>query len=114
MKLDESVQKCFLMISIVGEAKNYYMQSMKEARENHFLKADELIDKGNKIFLQVYEIQNQLTQEDIDGILNDYHLLLIHAQDQVMSVEQFQILSQEMNACYRRISDLERKISKEE
>lgn len=114
MKLDESVQKCFLMISIVGEAKNYYMHSMKEARKNNFQKAEELIDKGNEIFLQIYDIQNQLTQEDIHGILNDYHLLLIHAQDQAMSVEQFQILAQEMNACYRRIFDLERKISKEE
>ena len=32
--MDESVKKCFLMISIVGEAKASYMKSIKEARHN--------------------------------------------------------------------------------
>lgn len=108
--MEESVKKCFLIISIVGEAKAHYMQSIQEARENDFDKANQSICKGDEIFAQIYDIQNQLTKEEVNGILNDYHLLLIHAQDQVMSVEQFKVLAQEMNACYQRIFDLERKI----
>lgn len=108
--MDESVKKCFFMISIVGEAKAHYMKSMQEARENDFEKAKESICQGDNIFAQIYDIQNQLTKEEVNGILNDYHLLLIHAQDQVMSVEQFKVLAQEMNACYQKIFDLEKHI----
>ena len=108
--MDESVKKCFLMISIVGEAKASYMKSIKEARHNDFEKAKELICLGDDMFSQIYSIQNQLTQEEVNGILNDYHLLLIHAQDQVMSVEQVKVFAQEMNVCYQRIFDLEKKI----
>lgn len=108
--MDESVKKCFLMISIVGEAKASYMKSIKEARHNDFEKAKELICQGDDMFSQIYSIQNQLTQEEVNGISNDYHLLLIHAQDQVMSVEQVKVFAQEMNVCYQRIFDLEKKI----
>ena len=41
--MDESVKKCFLMISIVGEAKASYMKSIKEARHNDFEKAIQAI-----------------------------------------------------------------------
>lgn len=112
--MDESIKKCFLIISIVGEAKAYYMKSIQEARKNDFEKANQSICKGDDKFAQVYDIQNQLTKEEVNWILNDYHLLLIHAQDQVMSVEQFKVLAQEMNACYQRIFDLETKILEEE
>ena len=71
--MDESVKKCFLMISIVGEAKASYMKSIKEARHNDFEKAKELICQGDDMFSQIYSIQNQLTQEEVNGILNDYH-----------------------------------------
>lgn len=108
--MDESVKKCFLMISIVGEVKASYMKSIQEARHNDFEKAKEYICQGDEIFSKIYDIQNQLTQEEMNGILNDYHLLLIHAQDQVMSVEQVKVLALEMSICYQRIFDLEQKL----
>lgn len=108
--MNDTVKKCFLMISIVGEAKAYYMKSIQESRQNDFENASQSISDGDKVFNQIYEIQNQLTNEEVNGILNDYHLLLIHAQDQVMSVEQVKVFAQEMCNCYSRIFDLERKI----
>lgn len=109
-KMNDSVQKCFLMISIVGEAKSNYIQSIKAAKDNQFDKAEKLLKNGDDIFLQIHEVQKELSSKSVGKMLNDFQLLLMHAQDQVMSTEQFKIMAQEMNDCYRRIYDLEKKL----
>ena len=38
-------------------------------------------------------------------------LLLIHAEDQLMSAEGFKIIAEEMIAAYRRIDELEKKLA---
>lgn len=109
--MEDSVKKCFQMISIVGEAKANYIQSIKAAKGNQFDEARKLLQAGDDMFSKIHDIQQDLSNRNMGQILNDYQLLLMHAQDQVMSTEQFKIMAQEMHDCYEKIYDLEKKLN---
>lgn len=110
--MDDSVKRCFQIIAIVGEAKASYIESMRLARYQQFEKAREYIKQADKSFSLIYDLQNELPKQEAQGMSNDYHLLFVHTQDQIMSVEHLKIMAMEMNACYEKIFDLEKKIDR--
>ena len=67
-------------------------------------KAEELIAEGEKVFIEGHDKHNELLQKEASGEGNVVNLLILHAEDQLMSAEGFKIIAQEFIDVYRRIN----------
>lgn len=75
----------FNIISHAGDARSMCFEGLNFARKGDFKKADELIDKAKKELYEVHNIQTSLIQKEASGEGCDVSLLLVHAQDHLMT-----------------------------
>jgi Phosphotransferase system cellobiose-specific component IIA len=97
---------CFQLISLNGVARSCYLEAIYAAKEGDFQKARELIAEGEVNFLEGHRVHAQLIQQEASGNSVVANLLLIHAEDQLMSAETFKIVAEEFIAVYLRLDDL--------
>lgn len=100
---------CFQIISGVGAARSSYIEAIQKAKQGDFEGAESCIEAGQKQFLAGHEAHFELIQKEASGEAVGGSLILVHAEDQLMSAEGFKIIAEEMIACYRRIIALEEK-----
>lgn len=62
------------------------------------------------MFLAGHEAHFELIQKEAQGESVGGSLILIHAEDQLMSAEGFKIIAEELIASYGRITELEKKM----
>lgn len=99
----------FQIISAVGMARSSYIEAMQEAKKGNFDAAEAKIKEGEEYFTQGHTAHAGLIQQEAGGDPVHPTLLLLHAEDQLMSAETFKIMAQEMIDSYRRITALEAK-----
>ena len=99
------------IITDVGQARNYYLEAIQEAKSKHYDACNECIRKGNEAYQKGHHIHQNLIREEAGGNHVDVDVLLTHAQDQMMSAESFKILCDEFVDLYRRIDNLEKKMN---
>ena len=93
----------FQIISAVGTARSCYVEAMREAKAGNFEAAENLIKEGKEIFVEGHHAHVQLIQQEANGDKVDFALLLMHAEDQLMSAETFGILAEEFVDLYKQI-----------
>lgn len=92
----------FEIISSVGTARSCYIEAISEAKKGNYEKA--VIAEGEKVFIEGHDKHNELLQKEASGEGNVVNLLILHAEDQLMSAEGFKIIAQEFIDVYRRIN----------
>lgn len=102
--------QCFQIISAVGMARSSYIEAIQEAKKGNFERARECIKEGEQSFLQGHGAHAGMIQQEASGNKVEPCLLLIHAEDQLMSAEAFKIIADEMIQNYERIAALEEKV----
>ncbi|WP_349948701.1 PTS lactose/cellobiose transporter subunit IIA [Lacrimispora sp. BS-2] len=102
---------CFKIISNVGGARSSYIEAIQKAKHGDFDGAGECMKAGQEMFLTGHEAHFELIQKEAQGEMVGGSLILIHAEDQLMSAEAFKIIAEEMIASYERIVKLEEKLS---
>lgn len=102
--------QCFQIISAVGMARSSYIEAIQSAKQGDFEKAKNQIAEGEQSFLQGHAAHAKMIQQEAAGNHVQTSLLLIHAEDQLMSAETFKIIAQEMLQNYERITALEAKV----
>lgn len=102
--------QCFQIISAVGMARSSYIEAIQAAKKGSFDEARAMIAEGEQSFLQGHSAHAQMIQQEASGNKVEPCLLLIHAEDQLMSAEAFKIIAEEMIQSYERIISLEAKI----
>ena len=100
------------LILSVGQARNCYVQAIQEAKSHHYEECNELMRKGNEVYQKGHRIHQGLMQEEAGGEHVDISVLLTHAQDQLMSAENFKILCEEFVDMYRKMDELEAKLDR--
>jgi len=98
---------CFQIISNVGMARSNYIEAMQFGKAGDFDRAKTLIEEGERYFLEGSEAHMSLIQQEATGTPVNCSLLLVHAEDQMMSAETFKIIANELIDSYRRILALE-------
>lgn len=83
-----------------GNARSYYFEALRLAREGDFLKVKELVSKAKQELIKAHHMQTVLLQQEADGHKTKLSLILVHAQDHLMNTILAQDLIQEMILLY--------------
>lgn len=102
--MEEMEMSCFKLISAVGSARSSYIEAIHAAKVGNYEKASQLIEEGDSSFMEGHKVHMQLIQNEASGSKNEMSLLLVHAEDQLMSAEGFKILALEFIDIYKKFS----------
>jgi PTS system cellobiose-specific IIA component len=83
--MEDLEQKSFMLIVHSGDGRSYAFEAIRAAKVADFQKAEELIKKSSNEFEQAHHIQTELLQMEAGGNEKVINLLLIHAQDHLMT-----------------------------
>ena len=86
---------CFQIISHAGTAKSNYIEAMAKAKEGDFKKASDLINEGVEEYRKAHKAHSSLITEEASGNKVDVGLLLMHAEDQLITTEVINIVAEE-------------------
>ncbi|WP_300382419.1 PTS lactose/cellobiose transporter subunit IIA [Clostridium sp.] len=88
-----------------GDARSYAMEAIQAAKENDFNKSDELMSQSKKQLDNAHNSQTQLIQGEINGKKIDISLLLVHAQDHLMTTITLNTLASEIIDLHKKVSN---------
>ena len=111
MTAEEIQLQSFQIISGVGCARSCYIDAIHLARDGKFEEAEAKIAEGQQHYAEGHAAHGGLVQQTAAGEDLSIDLLVVHAEDQLMSAESFKIIAEEMIASYRRIVELEKKLA---
>lgn len=96
----------FQIISNVGVAKSCYIEAMRLAENEKYDQAMEKIKEGDQSFLKGHEAHASLIQKEAAGETVTPTMLLMHAEDQLISTETIKIMCQEIIRLNEELNDL--------
>ena len=102
---EELEVQVFQIISAVGTARSCYIEAIHAARERDYEQAEELLAKGDKHFTEGHDVHLELLGREAEGAAVAC-LLVMHAEDQLMSAEVFMLIAQEMIDVYHELDKL--------
>ncbi|MBS4456013.1 PTS lactose/cellobiose transporter subunit IIA [Tuanshanicoccus lijuaniae] len=98
----------FRMISAVGTARSCYIEAIQLAKAGQFEEAEALIKEGEQMFVQGHHAHSELIQNEAKGEGPSVNLLLLHAEDQLISAEGFKTIAEEFIEVHRRLYEIEK------
>ncbi|GEM04835.1 PTS mannose transporter subunit IIA [Halolactibacillus miurensis] len=84
------------IITHSGDAKSHAMEAIKAAREGDFEKADDSIKQAERAFVEAHHSQTALLTKEAQGQKTEVSLLMVHAQDHLMTSMTFTDLAKEI------------------
>ena len=98
----------FQIISAVGTAKSCYVEAMRAAEQGDFEEAEAKIKEGETVFVTGHSAHASLIQKEASGEGVTPNVLLMHAEDQLMSAETIKLMAEEIIRLNRRLHALEK------
>ncbi|MDI9518624.1 MAG: PTS lactose/cellobiose transporter subunit IIA [Bacillota bacterium] len=96
----------FQIISTVGTARSMYIEAIQLAKEGKFEEARNKIIAGDDIFADGHRAHASLIQQEASGERVEFQLLLMHAEDQLISAEGFKIIASEFIDVYEKMASI--------
>lgn len=96
----------FQIIAAVGTARSMYIEAIHKAKEGDIEGARKMIEEGEQVFIGGHTAHAGLIQQEAAGNPVTVQLLLMHAEDQLMSAEGFKIIATEMVDVYESMQKL--------
>lgn len=93
----------FQMISFNGSARSCFIEAIYAAKKGDFVRAESLMEEGEAQFIEGHRVHAQLIQQEAQEGSIAVNLLLVHAEDQMMSAEVMKIMATEMIDIYKRL-----------
>ena len=101
--LEQLSEVAFQIITYAGEAKSEAMLAIYEAKAKNFDQAQEKITLANQAINQASHQHFELIQAEAQGSKIEIPLLLMHAEDQLLTTQTLILLAQEMVDLYKSI-----------
>ena len=95
----------FQIISAVGTARSCYIEAIQEAKKSNYEAAEKLIAEGDEAFVEGHDAHAGLLQKEASGAGGKINLLILHAEDQLMSAEGFKTIALEFIEVYKRFDE---------
>lgn len=102
--MDKEEAIAFKFISLMGMARSHYLCAIDAAESGIKEKYLDEMKKGDRCYKEGHRVHAELLTEIANGVKIEPHLLLIHAEDLLMSAETFSIMAKKFIALYNRIS----------
>lgn len=104
---EESALVSFGIIAAAGTARSLAFEAPAAAQEHDFDRADDLLEQSKEAALQAHHQQTQLLSKEASGDHTPVDVMLVHAQDHLMTSMLAQDLIKGMIAQYRQIAKLQ-------
>lgn len=104
MTTEEIQLQSFQIIAGVGCARSCYIDAIHLARDGKFEEAEAKIAEGQQHYAEGHAAHGGLVQQTAAGEDLSIDLLVVHAEDQLMSAEGFGILAKEFVDVYRKMA----------
>ena len=95
----------FGIINHGGNAKGLAYEALQAAEKGDFEESDKLLKESGKELTEAHHIQTKLIQEEAGGKKNEVTILLVHAQDHLMTAMEAKSLIEYMIRLYKKISE---------
>ena len=104
--MDNTSQEMLIMHLIVdaGNARSFSMQAIQLAKEGKFAEAKANIEEANEALSKVHGLQTDLIQKEAQGEHTEINLLMVHAQDHIMTAMLARDLAREIIDLHELIS----------
>ena len=99
-------QMSLQIISSVGAARSNFIMAIDEASDGNFTMAKQLLDEGKQNFHEGHMAHASLLSESSKYNNVQINLLIVHAEDQLMSAETFGILAERFIKIYKRFENI--------
>ena len=86
---------CMQMITNSGSAKSSYIEAIQKAKEGAYDEAERLMNEGDEFFSEAHGVHGNLLAQEASGDKVEFSLILMHAEDQLMSAENFKIIAED-------------------
>ncbi|MET3196707.1 PTS lactose/cellobiose transporter subunit IIA [Bacillus sp. OAE603] len=96
MTKEELYNLSFQLILHSGNARSFAMEAIYDAKDLHFELAQEKLSEAEREFSQAHHFQTQLIQAEAGGEDFDIPIILIHAQDHLMTAMTLKDLAREI------------------
>lgn len=97
----------FNIILHAGNARSSAMEAISFAKEYRFAEAREKIAESEKEFTEAHHVQTKILQDEANGKVNEISVILIHAQDHLMTSMTVKELANEMIDMYEKMKKIE-------
>ena len=91
------------LVGNAGEAKSLAFEALAQAKNKNFEKAKELLEESKQASLKAHHIQTDLICQEADGNKVEIGLLMVHAQDHLMTSILARELITEIISLYEKI-----------
>ncbi|BAE03499.1 MAG: PTS lactose/cellobiose transporter subunit IIA [Staphylococcus haemolyticus] len=95
----------FEIIAHGGNAKSLAYEALNSAAEGNFEEAKKLLDESEHEMAEAHKTQTRLIQDEINGEKVDTSLLMIHAQDHLMTALSEKSLIEKMIELYKKLEE---------
>ena len=94
----------FQIIAAAGSARSSYVEALQAAKNGNFEEAEALIKQGDTDFVEAHHVHAELIHKFAGGEDPGANILLIHAEDQVMSAEVLKLMALEFIELYKKLA----------
>ncbi|WP_294704587.1 PTS lactose/cellobiose transporter subunit IIA [uncultured Fusobacterium sp.] len=91
------------LVGNAGEARSLAFEALAEAKKGNFEKAEELLNQSKEASLKAHHTQTELICNEADGNKVEIGLLMVHAQDHLMTSILARELISEMIEMYKKL-----------
>lgn len=102
-------QIIFKLISFSGEARSNIYEAFESVTNGEYEKAEEFLKQADETILEAHSVQTALIQKEAQGIHTKITLLMVHAQDHLMSTLLLKDLIKNMINMQKEINELKGK-----
>lgn len=89
------------IVGSAGESKSLCFEALAEAKKGNFEEAELKIKEAKEVFLKAHEVQTELICAEADGKEVKMGVLMVHAQDHLMTSLLARDLIEEMINIYK-------------
>lgn len=88
------------VITNSGMAKSCYMEALQQFKQNHNEEGENLLKEGDSYQINAHKAHAEILAKEMSDMESQATMLLIHAEDQLMSAETIKILVEELSEVY--------------
>jgi cellobiose PTS system EIIA component len=96
MNKEELYSLAFQLILHSGTARSLAMEAMQAAKAGNFDEAEAKLEEAESSFVEAHHVQTDLIHKEADGAEYDLPLILVHAQDHLMTAMTLKELAREI------------------